>query len=49
MDALERGYQRIIEMHPKISRNAHPTAHLGTLGTGIILSKSVWTRVIAFG
>jgi tRNA-splicing ligase RtcB len=32
--ALEQGYRRIIEKHPKIRRNAHPAAHLGTLGTG---------------
>jgi tRNA-splicing ligase RtcB (3'-phosphate/5'-hydroxy nucleic acid ligase) len=32
--ALEQGYSRIVARHPKLSRNAHPTAHLGTLGTG---------------
>src|SRR6266436_4180068 len=32
--ALEEGYKRIVAKHPKVSRNAHPTAHLGTLGTG---------------
>jgi len=31
---LERGYARIVEKHPKLSRNSHPTAQLGTLGTG---------------
>jgi tRNA-splicing ligase RtcB len=32
--SLERAYERIIAKHPKLSRNAHPTAQLGTLGTG---------------
>jgi len=32
--ALESGYNAIVGRHPKIARNAHPTAHLGTLGTG---------------
>jgi tRNA-splicing ligase RtcB (3'-phosphate/5'-hydroxy nucleic acid ligase) len=32
--ALEAGYKRIIAKSPKLSRNAHPLAHLGTLGTG---------------
>ncbi|HUN60278.1 MAG TPA: RtcB family protein [Candidatus Binataceae bacterium] len=32
--ALNEGYERIVAKHPKVSRNAHPTAHLGTLGTG---------------
>lgn len=31
---LEQGYGRIVARHPKLTRNAHPTAHLGTLGTG---------------
>ena len=33
-NALEQGYNRIVARHPRISRNSHPTAHLGTLGTG---------------
>jgi tRNA-splicing ligase RtcB (3'-phosphate/5'-hydroxy nucleic acid ligase) len=32
--ALEDGYKRIVAKHQKLSRNAHPSAHLGTLGTG---------------
>jgi tRNA-splicing ligase RtcB (3'-phosphate/5'-hydroxy nucleic acid ligase) len=32
--ALESGYERIVGRHPKVARNAHPVAHLGTLGTG---------------
>jgi tRNA-splicing ligase RtcB len=32
--SLEDGYKRIVARHQKVSRNAHPTAHLGTLGTG---------------
>ncbi len=32
--SLEAGYNAIVGRHPKIARNAHPTAHLGTLGTG---------------
>jgi tRNA-splicing ligase RtcB len=32
--ALEDGYKRIVAKHQKVSRNAHPSAHLGTLGTG---------------
>jgi tRNA-splicing ligase RtcB len=32
--ALESGYNAIVGRHPKIARNAHPTVHLGTLGTG---------------
>ena len=32
--ALEGGYERIVRRHPKLSRNSHPIAHLGTLGTG---------------
>ncbi len=32
--SLERGYKQIVAKHPRVSRNAHPTAHLGTLGTG---------------
>ena len=32
--SLEDGYKRIAARHQKVSRNAHPTAHLGTLGTG---------------
>ena len=32
--SLERGYEQIVAKHPKFSRNAHPSAHLGTLGTG---------------
>jgi tRNA-splicing ligase RtcB len=32
--ALEQDYGQIIAKHPKLSRNAHPTAQLGTLGTG---------------
>jgi tRNA-splicing ligase RtcB (3'-phosphate/5'-hydroxy nucleic acid ligase) len=31
---LEQGYTRLVATHPKLSRNAHPAAHLGTLGTG---------------
>jgi tRNA-splicing ligase RtcB len=32
--ALEPGYSRVAGKYPKISRNNHPAAHLGTLGTG---------------
>jgi tRNA-splicing ligase RtcB (3'-phosphate/5'-hydroxy nucleic acid ligase) len=32
--SLESGYDTIAGRHPRIARNAHPTAHLGTLGTG---------------
>ena len=32
--AVEDGYKRIVAKHQKVSRNAHPSAHLGTLGTG---------------
>jgi tRNA-splicing ligase RtcB len=32
--SLEPGYTRIAGRHPQVVRNAHPTAHLGTLGTG---------------
>jgi tRNA-splicing ligase RtcB len=32
--ALEDGYKHIVTKHQKVSRNAHPSAHLGTLGTG---------------
>jgi tRNA-splicing ligase RtcB (3'-phosphate/5'-hydroxy nucleic acid ligase) len=32
--ALEHDYRQIIGKHPKLSRNAHPTVQLGTLGTG---------------
>ncbi len=32
--ALEQGYGRIVAKFPHIQRNAHPVAHLGTLGTG---------------
>jgi tRNA-splicing ligase RtcB len=32
--SLESGYNAIVGRHPRIARNAHPTAHLGTLGTG---------------
>ncbi|HZY58600.1 MAG TPA: RtcB family protein [Candidatus Binataceae bacterium] len=31
---LEPSYQRIVKRHGTISRNTHPLAHLGTLGTG---------------
>jgi len=31
---LERGYESLVEKHPKLSRNNHPISHLGTLGTG---------------
>ncbi|MBK9170186.1 MAG: RtcB family protein [Bryobacterales bacterium] len=31
--AMESGYRRIIERHPKLNRGSHVT-HLGTLGTG---------------
>ena len=31
---LERGYQDIVQKHPTITRNAHPTLQLGTLGSG---------------
>ncbi len=31
---LETGYDKIIDKYPHIERNAHPIAHLGTLGTG---------------
>ena len=33
-EALRPGYERIVARHPKLSRNRHPTLHLGTLGTG---------------
>jgi tRNA-splicing ligase RtcB len=32
--ALDRGYREIAEKHPTLSRNAHPTLQLGTLGSG---------------
>jgi tRNA-splicing ligase RtcB (3'-phosphate/5'-hydroxy nucleic acid ligase) len=32
--SLEEGYKRIVAKHQKVSRNAHPATHLGTLGTG---------------
>jgi tRNA-splicing ligase RtcB len=32
--ALAQNFDRIIARHQKLSRNAHPMAHLGTLGTG---------------
>ncbi|HLX38683.1 MAG TPA: RtcB family protein [Candidatus Binataceae bacterium] len=32
--ALAKDFDRIVKRHQKLSRNAHPTAHLGTLGTG---------------
>jgi tRNA-splicing ligase RtcB len=31
---LDEGYQRLIARHPKLSRNAHPSSQLGTLGSG---------------
>jgi tRNA-splicing ligase RtcB len=31
---LEGAYKRVVARHPKLTRNAHPTVHLGTLGTG---------------
>ncbi|HKD67757.1 MAG TPA: RtcB family protein [Candidatus Binataceae bacterium] len=31
---LEGAYKRVVARHPKLTRNAHPTAHLGTIGTG---------------
>lgn len=31
---LEADYQRILDKYPKLGRNAHPAAHIGTLGTG---------------
>jgi tRNA-splicing ligase RtcB len=31
---LAEGYDRIVERHPTLSRNNHPTAQLGTLGSG---------------
>jgi tRNA-splicing ligase RtcB len=31
---LESGYDRIVSKHSRLSRNRHPTGHLGTLGTG---------------
>jgi len=31
---LERGFRSIAAKHPKVTRNAPPQAHLGTLGTG---------------
>ena len=31
---LESGYRKITDQHPTLGRNAHPTVHLGTLGTG---------------
>jgi tRNA-splicing ligase RtcB (3'-phosphate/5'-hydroxy nucleic acid ligase) len=32
--SLEEGYKLIVAKHEKVSRNAHPATHLGTLGTG---------------
>ena len=32
--ALTKGYDRIVDRHPKLSRNNHPTEQLGTLGSG---------------
>ncbi len=32
--ALAQNFDRIVARHQKLSRNAHPIAHLGTLGTG---------------
>jgi tRNA-splicing ligase RtcB (3'-phosphate/5'-hydroxy nucleic acid ligase) len=37
VDAFKRlhgGYERLTRKYPKLSRNAHPLEHLGTLGTG---------------
>jgi len=31
---LDAGYRRLVARHPKLSRNAHPTQQLGTLGSG---------------
>jgi tRNA-splicing ligase RtcB len=31
---LAEGYDRIVKSHPTLSRNNHPTAQLGTLGSG---------------
>jgi tRNA-splicing ligase RtcB len=31
---LDAGYRKLIGKHQALSRNAHPIAHLGTLGTG---------------
>ncbi len=31
---LAAGYDELVARHPKLSRNAHPVHHLGTLGTG---------------
>ncbi|MBX3460494.1 MAG: RtcB family protein [Planctomycetes bacterium] len=31
---LEAGYTKILDKYPKLGRNAHPAAHIGTLGTG---------------
>ena len=31
---LAKGYDQVVEKHPKLDRNAHPSRHLGTLGTG---------------
>lgn len=32
--ALDKGYRKLIDKYPKLSRNAHPLNHLGTLGSG---------------
>src|ERR1700678_1413722 len=32
--SLERGYRKIAAKHQKLTRNRHPSEHLGTLGTG---------------
>jgi tRNA-splicing ligase RtcB (3'-phosphate/5'-hydroxy nucleic acid ligase) len=32
--ALEAGYKKLTEKNPSLTRNAHPLAHLGTLGSG---------------
>jgi tRNA-splicing ligase RtcB len=31
---LEAGYRKLIDRHPKLSRNTHPSQQLGTLGSG---------------
>jgi tRNA-splicing ligase RtcB len=31
---LDAGYRKLVDRHPKLSRNSHPTEQLGTLGSG---------------
>ena len=47
--ALEEGYERIVAKHQKLTPNAHPTAHLGTLGTGNHFIEAASTKAIAYG